>query len=157
MKPNAATANAATAEPGADCPLCPRLVDYRAANKAAFPDYCNAPAPSFGGADARLLVVGLAPGLHGANRTGRPFTGDFAGDLLYATLLKFGCARGRYGADPKDGLRLDRAMITNAVRCAPPQNKPTPVSVALASNCHHPLPSVTPATASERGTMSDHT
>jgi uracil-DNA glycosylase family 4 len=113
------------AEPRPDCPLCPRLVDYRAANAAAFPDYCNAPAPSFGGADARLLIVGLAPGLHGANRTGRPFTGDYAGDLLYATLLKFDFARGRYGADAKDGLTLHRAMITNAVRCAPPANKPT--------------------------------
>lgn len=124
-------AASANAEPAAECPLCPRLVDYRAANKAAYPDYCNAPAPSFGGEDAKLLVVGLAPGLHGANRTGRPFTGDFAGDLLYATLLKFGFARGRYGADPTDGLTLRRAMITNAVRCAPPQNKPTPEEIRV--------------------------
>jgi uracil-DNA glycosylase family 4 len=126
-----AAPESAAAEPAPDCPLCPRLAAYRAANQSAYPDYCNAPAPSFGGADARLLVVGLAPGLHGANRTGRPFTGDYAGDLLYATLLKFGFARGRYGADPKDGLTLQRAMITNAVRCAPPQNKPTTEEIRI--------------------------
>ena len=92
----------------------------------AEPGWFNGPVPSFGSADAKLLIVGLAPGLKGANRTGRPFTGDYAGELLYATLLKFGFATGRYLADPGDGLKLDRCMITNAVRCVPPQNKPTP-------------------------------
>jgi len=113
------------AEPPRDCPLCPRLVAYRHANRAAEPDWWNAPAPSFGSAYARLLVVGLAPGLRGANRTGRPFTGDYAGDLLYTTLANFGLSRGRYDARPDDGLELVDTMITNAVRCAPPQNKPT--------------------------------
>ncbi len=110
-----------------DCPLCPRLVAYRAANQAAEPTWFNGPAPSFGDPDARLLVVGLAPGRGGANRTGRPFTGDFAGTLLYETLLKFGFAEGRYAARPDDGLRLLDCMITNAVRCAPPGNRPTPL------------------------------
>jgi len=114
----------AAAEPARDCPLCPRLVAYRAANRAAHPDWFNGPAPSFGEASARLLVVGLAPGRAGANRTGRPFTGDFAGVLLYETLLKTGFARGRYLARPDDGLELVDCMITNAVRCAPPGNKP---------------------------------
>jgi len=112
-----------------DCPLCPRLVAFRDVNRAAEPDWFNAPVPSFGDPRARLLVVGLAPGLRGANRTGRPFTGDYAGDLLYATLLKFGFARGSYGADPGDGLTLAGAMISNAVRCVPPQNKPTPAEI----------------------------
>lgn len=114
------------AEPQASCPICPRLVEYRRDNERRFPAYCNAPAPSFGPPTAKLLIVGLAPGLHGANRTGRPFTGDFAGDLLYRTLTKFGFARGVYDARPDDGLTLAEAMITNAVRCAPPANKPTP-------------------------------
>lgn len=118
------------AEPGRDCPLCPRLVAYRAENRAANPHWFNGPAPSFGPEDARLLVVGLAPGRMGANRTGRPFTGDFAGVLLYQTLLKFDFARGVYGADPDDGLELVDCMITNAVRCAPPGNKPLPVEEA---------------------------
>jgi len=96
---------------------------------AAYPAYFNGPAPSFGPANARLLVVGLAPGLHGANRTGRPFTGDYAGDLLYATLSKFGFSTGVYAADPADGLSLAGAMISNAVRCAPPGNKPTTVEI----------------------------
>lgn len=117
------------AEPGRDCPLCPRLADYRRANRAASPDWHNAPVASFGGADARLLIVGLAPGLKGANLTGRPFTGDFAGVLLYGTLLKFGLAAGRYGARADDGLRLVDCRITNAVRCVPPQNKPTGAEV----------------------------
>ena len=112
-------------EPARDCPLCPRLVGYRAANRAAHGDWWNGPPPSFGPADARLLVVGLAPGRMGANRTGRPFTGDYAGVLLYETLLKFGFARGRYDARPDDGVEMTEAMITNAVRCAPPENKPT--------------------------------
>ncbi len=115
---------AADPEPPRDCPICPRLVAYRAANRAAHPDWWNGPAPSFGDPDARLLIVGLAPGRTGANRTGRPFTGDFAGVLLYETLLKLGFARGRYEARPDDGLTLVDCMITNAVRCAPPGNKP---------------------------------
>ena len=119
-----ALAAAADPEPPRDCPICPRLVAYRAANRAAHPDWWNGPAPSFGDPNARLLVVGLAPGRTGANRTGRPFTGDFAGVLLYETLLKTGFARGRYAARPDDGLQLVDCMITNAVRCAPPGNKP---------------------------------
>ena len=113
------------ADPPRDCALCPRLAQFRAANRAAFPDWHNAPVPAFGGFDARLLVVGLAPGLRGANRTARPFTGDYAGDLLYPTLLEFGWAAGTYGATPDDGLVLQRCRITNAVRCVPPENKPT--------------------------------
>lgn len=112
-------------EPPENCPLCPRLVAFREENRAAYPEYFNGAAPSFGDPDARLLIVGLAPGLHGANRTARPFTGDYAGDLLYATLGKFGFSTGTYNADPADGLKLKAAMITNAVRCVPPQNKPT--------------------------------
>ncbi len=112
-------------EPSADCQLCPRLADFRRDNRVAYPGFHNAPVPSFGGTDARLLIVGLAPGLQGANRTGRPFTGDYAGDLLYKTLIEFGFASGIFRADPKDGLRLVDCMITNAVRCVPPQNKPT--------------------------------
>ena len=111
-------------EPARDCPICPRLVAYREANRAAHPDWYNGPAPSFGDPDARLLVVGLGPGRQGANRTGRPFTGDYAGVLLYETLIKLGFARGRYEARPDDGLELIDCMITNAVRCAPPGNKP---------------------------------
>ena len=112
------------AEPPRDCPLCPRLVAYRLANRVAHPDWWNGPAPSFGDENARLLIVGLAPGRMGANRTGRPFTGDYAGKLLYGTLLKLGFARGTYEERPDDGLELVDCMITNAVRCAPPGNKP---------------------------------
>jgi uracil-DNA glycosylase family 4 len=119
-----------TPEPPRDCPLCPRLVAYRAENAAQNPDWWNGPAPSFGDPDARLLVVGLAPGRTGANRTGRPFTGDGAGVILYDTLLKTGFATGRYDARPDDGLTLIDCMITNAVRCAPPLNKPTPAEEA---------------------------
>lgn len=111
-------------EPARDCPICPRLVAYRELNRAAHPDWWNGPAPSFGDPGARLLVVGLGPGRQGANRTGRPFTGDYAGVLLYESLIKFGFARGRYEARPDDGLELVDCMITNAVRCAPPGNKP---------------------------------
>jgi len=111
-------------EPASDCPLCPRLVAFREANIAAEPDWFNGAVPSFGDPDAELLIVGLAPGLQGANRTGRPFTGDFAGDLLFGTLARFGLATGTYAARADDGLRLRNAMITNAVRCVPPQNKP---------------------------------
>ena len=113
-------------EPPRDCPLCPRLVAYRMENRAAHADWWNGPAPSWGEANARLLVMGLAPGRQGANRTGRPFTGDYAGVLLYETLLKFGFARGTYAARPDDGLELIDCMVSNAVRCAPPQNKPLP-------------------------------
>ena len=112
-------------EPERDCPLCPRLVAFRERQRAAHADWHNAPVPSFGGADARLLIVGLAPGLQGANRTGRPFTGDWAGDLLYETLIGFGFARGTYDERPDDGLTLIDTRITNAVRCVPPENKPT--------------------------------
>lgn len=110
--------------PPRDCTLCSRLVEYRRANDAEHPDWHNAPVPSFGALDARLLIVGLAPGVRGANRTGRPFTGDYAGDLLYPTLIEFGLAEGDYQARPDDGLRLIDCRITNAVRCVPPQNKP---------------------------------
>lgn len=111
-------------DPPLDCNLCERLVAYRRDNRQAYPDYFNAPAPSFGDRNARLLIVGLAPGVHGANRTGRPFTGDYAGDLLYSTMAKFGFSNDRFKADPNDGLKLIDAMVTNAVRCVPPQNKP---------------------------------
>jgi uracil-DNA glycosylase family 4 len=114
------------------CPLCPRLVRYRQENRDAHSDWFNDPAPSFGDPDARLLVVGLAPGRTGANRTGRPFTGDYAGVLLYGTLIKLGFARGTYEARPDDGLQLVDCMITNAVRCAPPGNRPEPSEEA---NC----------------------
>lgn len=118
--------------PSADCPFCPRLVEFRSISRAARPDWHNAPVPSFGDPGARLLIVGLAPGLRGANRTGRPFTGDFAGDLLYATLLRFGFARGSYDRRPDDGLELVDCRIANAVRCVPPQNRPIGSEVA---NC----------------------
>jgi uracil-DNA glycosylase family 4 len=116
-------------EPARDCPLCPRLLAYRLENRAKQPTWFNAPVPSFGPRDARLLVVGLAPGVSGANRTGRPFTGDFAGELLYGTLQKFGFAKGKYQARPDDGLTLIDCRITNAARCVPPENKPTPEEV----------------------------
>ena len=111
-------------QPPRDCAHCRRLVAFRRDNRAQYAEYFNAPVPSFGDPAARLLIVGLAPGLHGANRTGRPFTGDHAGELLYATLLKFGFVRGFYRATADDGLALVDCRITNAVRCVPPQNKP---------------------------------
>lgn len=111
--------------PPHDCALCPRLVAFREKNKAQFPDKFNAPVPSFGPLDAALLVVGLAPGLKGANFTGRPFTGDYAGDLLYPTLIKYGLASGEYKGHSDDGVIMKNARITNAVRCVPPQNKTT--------------------------------
>lgn len=117
------------AAPHKDCDLCPRLSTFRAENRVKFPGRWNAPVPSFGEADCRLLVVGLAPGLKGANFSGRPFTGDYAGDLLYATLLKFGYAEGMYGEHAEDGLKLKNCRITNAVRCVPPENKPTPAEM----------------------------
>jgi len=118
------------AEPPPDCALCPRLAAFRTEARAAAPERFNAPVPSFGDPQARLLVVGLAPGLNGANRTGRPFTGDAAGDLLYPTLLAFGFAEGAYGARADDGLRLSGCMVTNAVRCVPPKNRPTGAEIA---------------------------
>lgn len=118
------------AEAPRDCPLCPRLVDFRHACRAEHPDWWNAPVPAFGDPDAWLAIIGLAPGKHGANRTGRPFTGDFAGELLYGTLIKFGLAEGDYGATPSDGMRLTGAVILNAVKCLPPQNKTLPIEEA---------------------------
>lgn len=115
--------------PERDCPLCPRLVAFRNEARASYPDWHNAPVPSFGDLSARLLIVGLAPGLRGANRTGRPFTGDWAGDLLYETLIEQGFAKGTYDERPDDGLKLIDCRITNAVRCVPPQNKPTPAEI----------------------------
>ncbi|MBR0720689.1 uracil-DNA glycosylase [Bradyrhizobium manausense] len=115
--------------PDRDCPLCPRLVAFREANRAREPLWHNAPVAPFGDITARLLVVGLAPGMQGANRTGRPFTGDYAGDLLYATLLEYGFAKGSYQARPDDGLKLVDCRIANAVHCVPPQNKPLPVEI----------------------------
>ena len=116
--------------PPATCDLCPRLVAFHGRNRRAQPDWHNAPVPSFGTMDAELLIVGLAPGLKGANRTGRPFTGDFAGDLLYRTLADFGFAAGTYGAEADDGFTLKNARVTNAVRCVPPENKPTPDEIS---------------------------
>ena len=122
-------ATAGRQEPGRDCPLCPRLAAFRTDNREREPDWFNAPVPNFGPASARLLIVGLAPGLKGANRTGRPFTGDFAGDLLYNTLIEFGFAKGRFEARIDDSLELVDARIINAVRCVPPENKPLPAEI----------------------------
>lgn len=116
-------------DPPRNCRLCPRLAAFRDANVEAYPDFYNGPVPRFGAADARLLVVGLAPGLKGANRTGRPFTGDWAGDLLYKMLLKHGLASGHYRESADDGLKLIGCAITNAVRCVPPENKPLPFEI----------------------------
>jgi uracil-DNA glycosylase family 4 len=116
-------------DPDRDCALCPRLVAFREDWRAKEPSWFNAPVPSFRGETPRLLIVGLAPGVRGANRTGRPFTGDYAGDLLYETLSDYGLSRGTFRADPNDGLRLTGALITNAVRCVPPENKPTPAEI----------------------------
>ena len=124
------------AEAPRDCPLCPRLVAFRQVQRAEHPHWWNAPVPAFGDRDAWLAIVGLAPGKHGANRTGRPFTGDHAGELLYATLLKFGLAEGEYRASPGDGLQLRGAIILNAVKCLPPANKPEPNEIAT---CRHYL------------------
>jgi uracil-DNA glycosylase family 4 len=116
-------------EPDRNCPLCPRLAGFREAARGREPGWFNSPVPSFGDPNAALLIVGLAPGLQGANRTGRPFTGDYAGDLLYATLLEYGFAKGIYQARPDDGLTLIDCRISNAVRCVPPQNKPLPAEI----------------------------
>jgi len=118
------------AEAPRDCPLCPRLVTFREECRVAHPGWWNAPVPAFGDPGSWLAIVGLAPGKHGANRTGRPFTGDFAGELLYSTLLKFGLAEGEYRADPADGLKLKGTIILNAVKCLPPANKPEPSEIA---------------------------
>jgi len=128
-KPALAGAASLSTEPDHNCPLCPRLVSFREATRAREPGWFNAPVPSFGDPDGRLLIVGLAPGMQGANRTGRPFTGDYAGDLLYATLLEYGFARGVYQARPDDGLMLVDCRIGNAVHCVPPQNKPLPAEI----------------------------
>jgi uracil-DNA glycosylase len=119
-------------EPPRDCPRCPRLVAFRETLRAEHPDWWNAPVPAFGDPEAWLAIVGLAPGKHGANRTGRPFTGDYAGDLLFETLLKFGLASGTYLASPDDGLTLHGVIICNSVKCLPPENKPVPQEIA---NC----------------------
>ena len=116
-------------QPPQDCSLCPRLVDFRNENRREYPHYHNAPVPSFGRIDASLLVVGLAPGLKGANQTGRPFTRDYAGDLLYSTLLKQGLAAGKYDRRADDGFELLGVRVTNAVRCVPPKNKPAPIEI----------------------------
>ena len=126
--------NLDAAEPGRDCPLCTRLVEFRLKTRVAEPSWFNAPVPSFGPKNARLAIIGLAPGLRGANRTGRPFTGDYAGELLYGTLLAHGYAHGHYRATPDDGLTLDDCRIINAVRCVPPANKPTPQEI---KTCRH--------------------
>ena len=117
-------------DPDRNCPLCPRLVEYRHMVRERDPQGWNSPVPSFGDSSASLLIVGLAPGVNGANRTGRPFTGDYAGELLYATLIDYGFASGQFLARPDDGLTLRDCRITNAVRCVPPQNKPLPVEIA---------------------------
>src|SRR5258708_26971186 len=116
-------------QPPPDCPLCPRLAEFRQRNRAEHPSFFNDPVPSFGSMDVPLLIVGLAPGLKGANRTGRPFTGDYAGDLLYASLKRHGLARGEYQARADDGFELAGVRISNAVRCVPPQNKPLPLEI----------------------------
>ena len=117
------------AEPGLDCPLCPRLVAFREECRIEHPDWWNGPVSAFGDPAARIVLVGLAPGKHGANRTGRPFTGDYAGDLLFSTLEKFGLSRGTYDARIDDGLELVDCAILNSVKCLPPQNKPLPEEV----------------------------
>ncbi len=128
--PAAAAGEAADlATPPRDCPLCPRLVEYRAANQAANPEWFNGAVPGFGPRAAPFLVVGMAPGVRGANRTGRPFTGDHAGVLLYTTLLRHGFARGEYRAEPDDGMEMVGCRIVNAVRCVPPANLPRPDEV----------------------------
>jgi uracil-DNA glycosylase family 4 len=118
-------------EPPKDCPLCLRLVSFRNDNRTTHPDWFNGAVPSFGPDSAQLLIVGLAPGLKGANRTGRPFLGDYAGELLYPTLLKAGLARGRHDQSAPEALKLVDCIISNAVRCVPPANKPLPEEVAI--------------------------
>ena len=143
-KTKRAKASAVEAEPPRDCPRCPRLVAFRDEWRKREPGWFNAPVHSFGPTDARLLIVGLAPGLRGANRTGRPFTGDYAGELLYATLKEFGFSRGTFDARPDDGLTLVDARITNAVHCVPPGNKPTPAEIGTCRDSFlaHRLPAM---------------
>ncbi len=129
MRADALSNDIAITAPPPDCPLCPRLVEYRRANQAANPDWFNAPVPGLGRTDVPLLIVGMAPGVRGANRTGRPFTGDHAGVLLYETLLRFGLATGAYHARVDDGLTLQQCRVVNAVRCVPPANLPQPIEV----------------------------
>lgn len=129
---------AALPNPSRDCPLCPRLVEFRRLARQREPSWFNSPVPSFGTGDASLLIVGLAPGLQGANRTGRPFTGDYAGVLLYDTLIAHGFARGKFEARPDDSLKLIDTCITNAVRCVPPENKPTPAEIKTCRNFLEP-------------------
>ena len=136
-RPAASADPSITEAPPPDCPLCPRLAAFRAKNRTLFPAFFNAPVPSFGPLDAQLLIVGMAPGLKGANRTGRPFTGDHAGILLYQTLLRAGFARGDYRAEPNDSLRLVDCRITNAVRCVPPVNLPEPAEVTICNRFLH--------------------
>ncbi len=119
-----------------DCPLCPRLVRLREQLRDEHPDWWNAPVPAFGDPDAWLAIVGLAPGKKGANRTGRPFTGDASGHFFYSTLLKLGLAHGRYAGEADDDLHLQGAVIVNAVKCLPPANSPTPEEIAT---CGHYL------------------
>ncbi len=123
-------------EPPHDCPLCPRLAAFRTALRAEHPDWWNAPVPHFGDPGAWLAICGLAPGKHGANRTGRPFTGDYAGVLLYETLLKYGLAEGVYEERPDDSLHLKGVAIVNSVKCVPPQNKPTPEEIETCSRAY---------------------
>ena len=137
-------------QPDHDCPLCPRLAEYRTAQRAAQPSWFNGPVPSFGPPEARLLIVGLAPGVKGANRTGRPFTGDHAGVLLYQTLLRFGLATGSYRAEADDGVALNGCRIVNAVRCVPPANLPEPAEV---TTCNRFLRSEVQGMANLRGVL----
>ncbi len=123
------TPDCVVVEPSPNCPLCPRLAAFREEQRAQHPDWFNAPVPSFGDPNAWLAIVGLAPGMQGANRTGRPFTGDFSGPLLYETLAKLGLSEGAYAGTPDDGVTLKGAIIVSAVRCLPPQNKPTPEEI----------------------------
>ena len=122
------------AEAPRDCPLCPRLVELRRQLRAEHPDWWNAPVPALGAADAWLAIVGLAPGKRGANRTGRPFTGDYSGEIFFSTLLKFGLAEGTYRGDPDDGVRLVGTVVLNAVKCLPPGNRPLPLEVTTCRN-----------------------
>jgi uracil-DNA glycosylase family 4 len=122
------------AEAPRDCPLCPRLVRFRDELRSAHPDWWNAPVPAFGDPEAWLAIVGLAPGKQGANRTGRPFTGDHSGELFYSTLLKLGLADGEYHGETTDGLKLNGAIVLNAVKCLPPGNRPTPEEIATCSH-----------------------
>jgi uracil-DNA glycosylase family 4 len=124
------------AEAPRECPLCPRLVSLRQQLRAEHPDWWNAPVPAFGDRNAWLAIVGLAPGRRGANRTGRPFTGDYSGEIFYSTLLKFGLARGKYRGEADDGVKLVGTIVLNAVKCLPPGNRPLPSEVA---NCRNYL------------------